>query len=66
MDLPGLLTDDMGDGLLDYQRPYARPAAEVAGWATPVQVDPSTLPLAADGRAAPGPGRLWHHHPRRP
>ena len=42
VDLPGLLTDDMGDGLLDYQRPYARPAAEVAGWATtPVQVDPS-------------------------
>jgi malate dehydrogenase (oxaloacetate-decarboxylating) len=42
VDLPGLLTDDMGDGLLDYQGPYARPAAEAAGWAkTPVQVDPS-------------------------
>ncbi|HYY17821.1 MAG TPA: oxaloacetate-decarboxylating malate dehydrogenase, partial [Streptosporangiaceae bacterium] len=42
VDLPGLLTGDMGTGLLDYQRPYARPAAEVAGWATtPVQVDPS-------------------------
>jgi malate dehydrogenase (oxaloacetate-decarboxylating) len=42
VDLPGLLTDDMGDGLLDYQRPYARPVAEAAGWAkTPVQVDPS-------------------------
>ena len=42
VDLPGLLAADMGDGLLDYQRPYARPAAEVAGWATtPVQVDPS-------------------------
>jgi malate dehydrogenase (oxaloacetate-decarboxylating) len=42
VDLPGLLTDDMGDGLLDYQRPYARPAAEVAEWTrTPVQVDPS-------------------------
>ena len=41
VDLPGLLTDDM-DGLLDYQRPYARPAAEAAGWAkTPVQIDPS-------------------------
>ena len=41
---PGLLTDDMGDGLLDYQGPYARPAAEAAGWAkTPVQVDPSTV-----------------------
>jgi malate dehydrogenase (oxaloacetate-decarboxylating) len=42
VDLPGLLTDDMADGMLDYQRPYARPAAEAAGWAkTPVQVDPS-------------------------
>jgi malate dehydrogenase (oxaloacetate-decarboxylating) len=42
VDLPGLLTDDMGDGLLDYQRPYDRPVAEAAGWAkTPVQVDPS-------------------------
>ena len=28
--------------MLDYQRPYVRAAAEVAGWAkTPVQVDPS-------------------------
>jgi malate dehydrogenase (oxaloacetate-decarboxylating) len=27
----GLLIDDMGD-LRDFQRPYARPAAEVAGW----------------------------------
>jgi malate dehydrogenase (oxaloacetate-decarboxylating) len=42
VDLPGLLTEDMSEGLLDYQRPYARPAAEVSGWArTPVQVDPS-------------------------
>jgi malate dehydrogenase (oxaloacetate-decarboxylating) len=42
VDLPGLLTDEMSDGLLDYQGPYARPAAEVAGWAkTPVQIDPS-------------------------
>jgi malate dehydrogenase (oxaloacetate-decarboxylating) len=44
VDLPGLLAEDMGDGLLDYQRPYARPAAGAAGWATtPVQVDPSTV-----------------------
>jgi malate dehydrogenase (oxaloacetate-decarboxylating) len=48
VDLPGLLTETMrsenqGEGLLDYQRPYARPAAEAAGWATtPVQVDPSS------------------------
>ena len=42
VDLPGLLTEEMGEGLLDYQHPYARAAAEVAGWATtPVQVDPS-------------------------
>jgi malate dehydrogenase (oxaloacetate-decarboxylating) len=42
VDLPGLLTEDMGDRMLDYQRPYARPAAESAGWAvTPVQVDPA-------------------------
>jgi malate dehydrogenase (oxaloacetate-decarboxylating) len=44
VDLPGLLTDDMSDGLLDYQRPYARPANETAGWSTtPVQVDPSIV-----------------------
>ena len=42
VDLPGLLTEDMGDGLLDYQRPYARPAAEAVDWAkTPVQIDPA-------------------------
>ncbi len=32
VDLPGLLTDDMTDGLLDYQRPYARPAVESSTW----------------------------------
>jgi malate dehydrogenase (oxaloacetate-decarboxylating) len=32
VDLQGLLTDDMGKGLRDYQAPYARPAAEVRGW----------------------------------
>ncbi len=43
VDLPGLLTEDMADGLLDYQHPYARPGAEVADWATtPAQVDPSS------------------------
>jgi malate dehydrogenase (oxaloacetate-decarboxylating) len=42
VDLPGLLTTDMADGLLDYQRPYARPSGEVADWAkTPVEVDSS-------------------------
>lgn len=32
VDLPGLLTDDMTSGLLDYQVPHARSAAEVADW----------------------------------
>jgi malate dehydrogenase (oxaloacetate-decarboxylating) len=42
VDLPGLLLGDMSDGLLDYQRTYARPDAEVAGWPkSPVQLDPS-------------------------
>jgi malate dehydrogenase (oxaloacetate-decarboxylating) len=42
VDLPGLLTTDMNEGMLDYQRPYARPAAEAASWAkTPVDVNPS-------------------------
>src|SRR5262249_34841008 len=31
VDLPGLLLESM-PGLRDYQQPYARPAAEVAGW----------------------------------
>jgi malate dehydrogenase (oxaloacetate-decarboxylating) len=42
VDLPGLLTDDMSEGVLDYQRPYLRPAAEVAGWQkSPVEIDPA-------------------------
>ena len=42
VDLPGLLTDDMSDGLLDYQRPYARPAAEVSQLPrTPAEPDPA-------------------------
>ncbi|MBO1360425.1 NAD-dependent malic enzyme [Acetobacter sacchari] len=32
VDLPGLLTDDMKHGLLDFQVSYARPAAEVQAW----------------------------------
>src|SRR3954471_4618521 len=32
---PGLLSDDMGGELLDFQRPYARPADEVASWGLP-------------------------------
>lgn len=32
VDLPGLLTADMTDGLLDFQRPYARAVEEVAGY----------------------------------
>jgi malate dehydrogenase (oxaloacetate-decarboxylating) len=32
VDAQGLLTDDMGDRLRDYQAPYARPATEVRRW----------------------------------
>jgi malate dehydrogenase (oxaloacetate-decarboxylating) len=32
VDDSGLLTDDMGERLRDYQAPYARPAAEVRQW----------------------------------
>jgi malate dehydrogenase (oxaloacetate-decarboxylating) len=32
VDTEGLLTDDMGDRLRDYQAPYARPHAEVKRW----------------------------------
>src|SRR5262249_24833129 len=40
VDLPGLLTASMTDRLLDYQRPYARPAADVASWTrTPCDED---------------------------
>jgi malate dehydrogenase (oxaloacetate-decarboxylating) len=42
VDLPGLLTDDMSEGVLDYQRPYLRPSAEAATWAkSPVEIDPA-------------------------
>ena len=44
VDLPGLLTDDTTDGLLDYQRRYARPVDEVASWKrTPPSIDSTTL-----------------------
>jgi malate dehydrogenase (oxaloacetate-decarboxylating) len=32
VDIQGLLTDDMGKALRDFQVPYARPASEVANW----------------------------------
>jgi malate dehydrogenase (oxaloacetate-decarboxylating) len=32
VDTEGLLTDDMGERLRDYQAPYARPSAEVKRW----------------------------------
>jgi malate dehydrogenase (oxaloacetate-decarboxylating) len=32
VDIAGLLVDDMGDGLRDYQVKYARPAAEAKNW----------------------------------
>ncbi len=31
---PGLLTDDLGSGLRDFQLPYVRPAGEVSDWAS--------------------------------
>jgi malate dehydrogenase (oxaloacetate-decarboxylating) len=42
VDTEGLLTDDMGERLKDYQAPYARPAAEVKRWkrnGTPDTID---------------------------
>ena len=61
VDLPGLLTDDMSAGMLDYQRRYARAAAEASGWAkTPVEVDPSAatrwpeMAALRDARASSG------------
>jgi hypothetical protein len=33
----GLVTDDRLADLHDFQRPYARPAAEVAGWPAPAR-----------------------------
>lgn len=61
VDLPGLLTDDMTDGLLDYQRPYAKPAADVSGWArTRVESDVAAalrwpaMAALRDARAAQG------------
>src|SRR5258708_18725957 len=42
VDLPGLLTDDMLDGILSYQRPYVRPTTEAAGWPkSPTEIDPA-------------------------
>ncbi len=42
LDRPGLLTSDVPD-LRDYQQPYARPAAEVAGWSRQGVGDELTL-----------------------
>jgi len=56
VDLPGMLTDDMSEGVLDYQRSYLRPAAEAAGWEkSPVEIDPAAAvrwPQMAALRAA--------------
>jgi malate dehydrogenase (oxaloacetate-decarboxylating) len=56
VDLPGLLTDDMSEGVLDYQRSYLRPAAEAAGWEkSPAEIDPAAAvrwPQMAALRAA--------------
>jgi Malic enzyme, NAD binding domain len=44
LDRQGLLTDDQGDRLHDFQVPYARPASEVAGWA-PVMAGGAPMPI---------------------
>jgi malate dehydrogenase (oxaloacetate-decarboxylating) len=46
VDLPGLLTEDMADGLYDFQRPYARPEAEVKDY----KRTPSSPDAAAETR----------------
>lgn len=51
LDRPGLLTDDMPD-LRSFQRPYARPAVEVAGW----HRDPWRLTPPLSGGHPPSPG----------
>lgn len=55
VDLPGLLTEDMADHLLDYQRPYARPLAEVANLkrtpCEPIPADDSRWPAMESLRA---------------
>jgi malate dehydrogenase (oxaloacetate-decarboxylating) len=56
VDLPGLLTDDMSEGVVDYQRPYLRSAAEASGWEkSPAEIDPGAAvrwPQMAALRAA--------------
>jgi len=60
VDLPGLITTDMSEGLLDFQRPYARPAEEVAAFTrVPCAPDPSAetrWPAMAALRAAASTG----------
>lgn len=60
VDLPGLLTDDMVDGLLDFQRPYARALNEVANLkrtpCEPIPADDSRWPAMAALRAARATG----------
>ena len=46
VDMHGLLTNDMGDRLLDYQATYARPAAEVKSWRSEGAGGGSPAPLA--------------------
>jgi malate dehydrogenase (oxaloacetate-decarboxylating) len=51
LDRQGLITDDRSDTLHDFQRPYARPAAEVAGWArTGTGQGPSLADVVAGAR----------------
>ena len=58
VDLPGLLTSDMSDGMLDYQRPYARPVDEVAGRTRYRR----RAAVAGDGHAARAGRRTQRNH----
>ena len=63
VDLPGLLTDDMVNGMLDYQRPYVHPAAGAADWEkTPIAIDPAAAvrwpEMAALQQARAGSGGI--------
>ena len=75
----GLLADDQPDQLYDFQVPYARPAAEVAGWASrgdgvgladvvrQVQPDDADRHLDPDRRLHRGRScATWPRTPKRP
>jgi malate dehydrogenase (oxaloacetate-decarboxylating) len=50
LDRQGLLTDDQGDRLHDFQVPYARPASEISGWAESGPAGPGLADVVAHAR----------------